>query len=331
LLNAIVACAVSAFFTLEGPGYAWRHELLKVTATVSSVWVLASGLVTFTLSFFLSQSFDLWRRVYSVTRRVQGRLNDLGLLTATSAERDENGDYTDDAEEMLATVARYVRLFNVLLYASVTTRFAPLKTPSGLQRLVKSGHLTADEREALLQSSLGHNIVLEWIFTLLNSGVADGRLGGGNTLQLVLANKVTELRATYASIPDALSGRMPLAYTQLVQILVDVLVISAPLALIHSVGGFGAIVGTALITLFHASILNLAKMFLDPFNNNEYGDAGLSINVLTLMQETNIGSERWRKGAQWVPPATRLRPTAVEERQKKRGTTLAGLFNLGGI
>ena len=49
---------------------------------------------------------------------------------------------------------------------------------------------------------------------MLNSGVADGRLGGGNTLQLVLANKVTELRATYASIPDALSGRMPLAYTQ---------------------------------------------------------------------------------------------------------------------
>ena len=62
------------------------------------------------------------------------------------------------------------------------------------------------------------------------------------------------------------------------------MVISAPLALIHSVGGFGAIVGTALITLFHASSLNLAKMFLDPFNNNEYGDAGLSINVLTLMQ-----------------------------------------------
>jgi hypothetical protein len=48
----------------------------------------------------------------------------------------------------------FPRLFNVLLYASVTTRFAPLKTPSGLQRLVKSGHLTADEREALLQSSL---------------------------------------------------------------------------------------------------------------------------------------------------------------------------------
>jgi hypothetical protein len=71
-----------------------------VTATVSSVWVLASGLVTFTLSFFLSQSFDLWRRVYSVTRRVQGRLNDLGLLTATSAERDENGNtfnYADHA------------------------------------------------------------------------------------------------------------------------------------------------------------------------------------------------------------------------------------------
>ena len=52
-----------------------------------------------------------------------------------------------------------------------------------------------------------------------------------------------ELRATYATIPDALSGRMPLAYAQLVQILVDVLVSASPVALIHSVGGFGAIVG----------------------------------------------------------------------------------------
>ena len=54
---------------------------------------------------------------------------------------------------MLADVARLVRAFNVLLYASVTTRFAPLRTPKGLAALVERGLLTDDEREALLQSS----------------------------------------------------------------------------------------------------------------------------------------------------------------------------------
>ena len=108
----------------------------------AQVWLIASGLVSFTISFFLSQSYALWRSVYSVTRRVQGRLNDIGLLCATAAERKADGTYTDDAEEFLETVARYVRLFNMLLYASVTKRFAPLGTPKGLAELVSAGAIT---------------------------------------------------------------------------------------------------------------------------------------------------------------------------------------------
>ena len=34
------------------------------------------------------QSYDLWRTVYRITRRVQGRLNDLMLVAAAHAERD---------------------------------------------------------------------------------------------------------------------------------------------------------------------------------------------------------------------------------------------------
>ena len=42
-------------------------------------------------------------------------------------------------------------------------------------------------------------------------------------------------------------------------------------------------------------------MFLDPFNNDDYGDgAGISVSVATLLQETNIGSERWRKSRRRV-------------------------------
>lgn len=280
-------------------------------ASIDKVWLLLSGLVSFTLSFFLSQSYSLWRNVYSVTRRVQGRLNDLGLLCATSVERHPDGSYTEDAEKMLETMARYVRLFNYLMYASVTTRFAPLLTPRGLKHLCSRGALTRSEREILLRCSMGHNAVLGWLTTLFNSALSDGRLGDSRTsaipLQVAIQSKTVELRSAYASIKDELSGRMPLAYTQLVQIMVDVLIFLTPFALMHSVGGIGAIVGTGLVTLFHSSILSLAKMFLDPFNNDDSGGdgAGIAINVATLMQETNLGSQRWRNSAVELPDGTR--------------------------
>ncbi|KAL3926251.1 MAG: hypothetical protein SGPRY_003382 [Prymnesium sp.] len=132
---------------------------------------------------------------------------------------------------------------------------------------------------------MGHNAVLEWITTLLNSAIMDGRLcgstSGGSAVatQISLQSKLTELRASYAGIEDELTGRMPLAYTQLVQIMADLLILCTPFALIHSVGGVGAVLGTGLVTLFHSSILNLAKMFLDPLNNDDYS-GNIGINVL---------------------------------------------------
>ena len=79
------------------------------------------------------------------------------------------------------------------------------------------------------------------------------------------------------------------------------------------VGGLGAVIGTTVVTLFHSSILSLAKIFLDPLNNDAYsGDIG--INVATLLQETNDGSVRWRKAAQWVPEGAK--PLAHRRRRR---------------
>jgi len=49
-------------------------------------------------------------------------------------------------------------------------------------------------------------------------------------------------------------------------------------------------------------VLKLAKMFLDPLDNEAYGGKyGISIRVETLLHETNIASERWSRGAARVP------------------------------
>jgi hypothetical protein len=81
--------------------------------SVDKVWVLASGLVSFTLSFFLTQSYNFWREVYGKARAVQGRLNDIGMLCATSAARHADGpnkgQYTAEALQMLLTLGRWAR------------------------------------------------------------------------------------------------------------------------------------------------------------------------------------------------------------------------------
>ena len=147
-------------------------------------------------------------------------------------------------------------------------RFAPLATPAGLTALVKADALTEEERELLLQTTtgtigrgiMGHAAVLGWITVLLERGLRDGTLGIGSNAALrhSFMGKVMDLRAAYGSIADELSGRMPLAYAQLVQILCDMLVLFSPVALVGSVGGWGAVIGTSCMTLFYSSVCRLA-------------------------------------------------------------------------
>ena len=72
-------------------------------------------------------------------------------------------------------------------------------------------------RRAHIPPLQAHNVVLEWLVTLLHAAIRDGRLCGGPVgalpapTSLQLQSKVTELRATYGAIDDELSGRMPLA------------------------------------------------------------------------------------------------------------------------
>ena len=93
------------------------------------------------------------------------------------------------------------------------------------------------------------------------------------------------------------------------QVLVDLLLLFAPAALATRLGGVApTILGTAFVTLFYSSLLSLAKYFLDPFDNEGGGAKyGICVNVATLLQETNLGTERWRRNAEWTPRLERGR------------------------
>lgn len=282
---------------------------LNVFKPMENFFPIGQTLVAFVLSFFLSQTYAVWRNVYSITRRIQGRISDMGMLLATCAERDSNGVHSPRSQAMLDTWARYARLFTYLFFASVTTRFAPLATPKGLRALQKQGAITADEAVALMETSSWHQTVISWMGTLMWQASEKGSLGGGSSAAFQASRTLAELRACYGQMSDELSGRMPLAYTHLVQLFVDLLCLAAPLALVGPLGPVGAVGGTCFVTLFYAGILSLAKMFLDPFDNEDYGGrSGIRLEADTLVQEINALTKRWTTCSITLPPGV-LSPT----------------------
>ena len=109
------------------------------------------------------------------------------------------------------------------------------------------------------------------------------------------------------------SQKAPLSYTvQFMEVLVDLLVILAPLALYTKMGTFN-IFSTVLITLFFKGLLELSKSFLDPFGREGYRAHNIRVDV--LVSEMNFGaSSRWTNAGDALP-SDLLTPPNVEQHE----------------
>jgi hypothetical protein len=102
------------------------------------------------------------------------------------------------------------------------------------------------------------------------------------------------IRAQYGAIGDELQGRMPLAYAHIVQVLLDVVLWMYPfMALSTGMAWYIGILGSGLLTMFYQGLFDLAKQFLDPYDNENYGKGDDPLVIDTLIAETNAGSVRW--------------------------------------
>jgi predicted membrane chloride channel (bestrophin family) len=278
----------------------------------SILWGQLLSVTTFTLTFFLNQSYGLWRKCYDYSRRLQGRLNDLGMTLAAHATRtkpsspDVPSTYTPQSRQALELVSRYVRVFNLLTYASFTRSHRPILTPRGMRRLVERGILTPKEREILTDAEVPatqrHNAVLVWLIRLFLEGRQAGVFEGGTGFEQQFMEKCHVIRAQYGAIGDELQGRMPLAYAHIVQVLLDVVLWMYPfMALSSGMGWWFSILGTGLLTMFYQGLFDLAKQFLDPYDNENYGKGDDPLVIDTLIAETNAGSVRWMNSFQQQP------------------------------
>lgn len=141
---------------------------------------------------------------------------------------------------------------------------------------------------------------LEWMMIRTNQAISEGILMPDNATKSSILAEYRTLRDSYAAIGGKISGRMPLAYVHFVQILVDGFVFISPLALYPDLGEY-SILACGLITLFYSGMNNLAKIFLDPLNNESFCENAIYMDLGVLIREANGGSTLWKKSGMQVP------------------------------
>lgn len=149
---------------------------------------------------------------------IQPRSTIAPTLTRTTTA----SQFTETSTKLLRVQARYVRLFSILLYASLTRSHRPLLTPQGLRRMVARGLMTEEERDIIKQAAVPantrHNVVLMWLFRTHLQGCKAGIIEGGPGLEVQLIRRVQEIRGLANGMESVLKGRMPFAYAHIVQV-----------------------------------------------------------------------------------------------------------------
>eukprot|EP00980_Cylindrotheca_fusiformis_P015048 scaffold4153_cov91-Cylindrotheca_fusiformis.AAC.2 len=216
----------------------------------------------------------------------------------------DRGEYTAESEKLVRLCTRLIRLSHTFFWAATPTasngltdseeflrdaencpvpitdqHIGPLLLSTyGLKALVRNKQLTKEEAEDLMNTELPPTqyayILLVWVGLYCMEGLEKGILRGGNGFEENLLRQLTTLRATMFDIDDMRAGRMPLAYVQLVQVMVDTLMALSPFALYPELGS-----------------LSIPLVGVEGF-------AEQNIRVDVLVSELNFGAaKRWIQAA----------------------------------
>jgi len=278
---------------------------------------------------------------FDVLQKTNGAINGAtnnGAAVATHSEpktsptTTKDKGYTEKGRDLVHTCCRLMRMSHIFFWAATPTasnglsdseRFMAdaascplpldgshigpiLLSPYGLKALVKTGQLTKEEAQELNNTQLPPSqyayILLVWVGLHTMKGFRDKLLQEDSAgLEQNLLSQISQLRASMFDIDDLRAGRMPLAYVQLVQVLVDSLVALSPFALYPELGILSVpLVG--LLALFFRGLLTLSKSFLDPFGVEGFEEQNIRVDV--LVSEINFGAaKRWIQAGATLPNA----------------------------
>ena len=325
----------AAATTNSGPGTA----VLEILDGFTKIWQYLLPLTTLVLTVFVAHAYNFWISVYLLCRNIQGRMSDIEMILSTHVSRNKHflrrpfrvgpkqplsSSYTSSAEKFLKDVTHKLRAFHVLFWASQARRFRILLTDRGLSRMVAKGILTQMEKESLdmrldVPKTQKHWILLESIVLKCKEAQQQQDVGdrtsdnkkrkrgvvleGGSGFEHILLDKFCSLRTSCNQITHKIAGRMPLAYAQYVQMLVDSFLFMIPLAQYNGMGVLMLVISVGMFTMFYSGLLDLAFDFLDPLlddkeykgDGSEIGDDNCCVyfDLAVLIRESSAAAQRW--------------------------------------
>ena len=95
---------------------------------------------------------------------------------------------------------------------------------------------------------------LEWMMIRATQAMDEGTLAGDTATKGMLLKQIVAIREKQQKISDKIDGRMPLAYVNFVQILVDTFVITAPIAPYSRLGDY-SVIAVATLTIFYTGLI----------------------------------------------------------------------------
>lgn len=266
-----------------------EHPLIEHLSMINGVWIYMMTLTTFILTFYVNQAYTFWQSTNSQVRQIQGRISDFMISVATHAKRNDKGTFTPESEAIMDDIGASARLFHALFWAGCARRFYCLSSSTGMARMSHRGMMTPKQLKILesldTPNNTKHYACLEWMMIRASQGLEAGQFRNVDALSRQLLEVTCELRSTSVKVLDSLKSRMPLSYTHLVQILVDSFIWMSPLALYAELGDIYSIFCVGVIALFYGGLLDMAKIFLDPLDNQNFSktsiNMGMDLGVLT--------------------------------------------------
>lgn len=210
--------------------------LIQSLEGLRKLWGYQLTLGTFILTFFTSQAYAYWQRVYDCTRCIQGRINDFCMLFTLGAQRGPPTEGTtgqsNKAERLVQLCTRLLRMSHTLFWAATATasnglddcekfkedlKDCPLPVDDahigplllsryGLEALVETGLLTEEEVAGLAKTKLPPSqygyILLEWVGLYSLEGMRDGILRDSAGFEENLLRQLTSLRGEFFNLDD---------------------------------------------------------------------------------------------------------------------------------
>lgn len=241
----------------------WETRLARHLFNDSAdFFTMSSGILTFILGWFNTTVYNRWWTLRDLAGRVIGRSVDTAVMFSAYLKRGRNVEAVRED------------LLRLLALAHRVTYFHTSRSGLRVEELLAEGLLKAGSAEvAVLEAAAAqrvalYSVVYGWLISRLEEALVDGEVDVDDrywsTLTLSVQGNVTMMRGAAADLMMYLNQPVPLTYTHLLEVTVNIYGLVAAFGLVARFHWLAPPIVFIVLLFFHG-FYKLGIHMLDPF------------------------------------------------------------------